>query len=555
VAQALAARVSSLWAREPEARPGFAQLRQAFETQRILDEPGLPERAVKLALTTALGGRPPPPPDAPSSLEAVKSASVAEFAYRHLTRARAHATLFDPAPSASAGDAVHPVPAPVREVAGAPAAALIRGAAEWDARRLRDVLPPQPAVTITKLPTGLTVVTAARPGTAGVAWLGFRGGYSDADPPLLVRLAVAARPEAWRASALHILPGRGATRDLSFDSVEFLPAQRLEALTVLFAKATVPVSDWPARDDLTRLLADVASTEDAPAKKAERAFWRALFGDHRYARIVDSADLDRVARSDVDAWLGHAHNLRDAALVVVGDIDPAEVQREATVLSQRFKTPAWVDALPMPPAVAVRAAGGERISPVVTARAGNLVDIRLGCLLPPMAAADRGRYELLKYAVESRLNTALRIDQGDGYGVNVGYERLRDGTTYLLASTFVIDQTLSRTLIALRSQWQRWARDGFDAGELNVARWNYAANLASIDANPTLLASQLMRAWATEPALLEPRNLRADVAAVDAARVGELFATCRANAVLGLTGNEPAIHRALETGWPGLRPH
>ena len=552
LAQALAARVSSLWAREPEARPSFAALRQAFETERILDEPGLPERALKVALTTALGGRPPRAADAPSSVEAVKSAAVAEFAYHHLTRARAHATFFDPAPSASGGDALRTTPVPVRESVGSPIAALIPGAAAWDTRRLRDVLPPAPAVTVRKLPTGLTVVTARRPGAAGVAWLGFHGGYSDADPPLLVELAVHARPEAWRAAAMHILPARGTTRDLSFDAVEFLPPQLPEALTVMFAKATASVTDWPAHDELERRLAGVASAEDPPAKKAERAFWRALFGDHRYARIVDTGDLDRVARSDVDAWLGRVHNLRSAALVVVGDFDAAEVQREATVLSQRFKTPAWVDALPTPPAVTVRASGGERVLPVVTARAGNLVDIRLGCLLPPMAAPDRGRYELLKYAIESRLNTALRIDQGDGYGVNVTYERLRDGTTYLLASTFVADEALGRALAVLHGQWQRWGSAGFDAGEINVARWRHAASVSSIDSSAHTLAFQLMRAWGTEPASLEALNLRADVAGVDGARVGELFTTCRANAVLGLTGNEPTIRRALDTGWPGL---
>ena len=308
------------------------------------------------------------------------------------------------------------------------------------------------------------MVTARRPGAAGVAWLGFRGGYSDADPPLLVELAVRARPEAWRAAALHILPARGATRDLSFDAVEFLPAQLPEALTVLFAKATATVTDWPARDELQRRLASVASAEDPVAKKAERAFWRALFGDHRYARVVDTGELDRVARADVDAWLGRVHNLRDAALVVVGDVDAAEVQREATVLSQQFKTPAWVAGLPTPPAAPVRAPGGERVLPVITPRAGGLADIRLGCLLPPMAAGDRGRYELLAQAVESRLNTALRIDQGDGYGVNVTYERLRDGTTYLLASTFVADPTLGRTLAALRGQWQRWGARRFRRG-------------------------------------------------------------------------------------------
>ena len=553
LAQTLAARVSSLWAREPEARPSFAGLRRAFETERILDEPGLPERAMKLALATALGGHPPPAAASPSSAEAVKSAAVAEFAYRNLTRERAHATFFATASPASGGEETRAATAAAREAAvAASATELIPGAAAWSPSQLGELLPHPPAITVAKLPTGLTVVTARRPGAAGVAWLGFRGGYSDADPPLLVELAVRARPEAWRAAALHILPARGATRDLSFDAVEFLPAQLPEALTVLFAKATATVTDWPAREDLQRRLASVASAEDPVEKKAERAFWRALFGDHRYARVVDTGELDRVARSDVDAWLGRVHNLREAALIVVGDVDAAEVQREAKVLSQQFKTPAWVAGLPTPPAALVRAAGSERVLPVLTPRAGGLVDIRLGCLLPPMAAGDRGRYELLAQAVESRLNTSLRIDQGDGYGVNVRYERLRDGTTYLLAATFVADPTLGRTLAALRSQWQRWGRDGFDAGEINVARWRYAASLSADYASANTFAFQLLHAWGVEPALLEPRNLRPDVAAENPARVGELFATCRANTVLGLTGNEPVIRRALEAGWPGL---
>ena len=523
LAQALAARVSSLWAREPEARPSFAGLRRAFETERILDEPGLPDRAVKLALATALGGHPPPPADAPSSVEAVKSAAVAEFAYRQLTRERAHATFFAPTSPSSGGEETRAATAAAREAAAASSATeLIPGAAAWSSNQLGELLPPQPAIAVAKLATGLTVVTARRPGAAGVAWLGFRGGYSDADPPLLVELAVRARPEAWRASALHILPSRGATRDLSFDTVEFLPAQLPEALTVLFAKATATVTDWPARDELQRRLASVASIEDPVAKKAQRAFWRALFGDHRYARIVDTGDLDRVARADVDAWLGRVHNLREAALVVVGDVDAAEVQREATVLSQQFKTPPWVAGLPTPPAAPVRAAGSERVLPVLTPRAGGLADIRLGCLLPPMAASDRGRYELLAQAVEARLNTALRIDQGDGYGVNVKYERLRDGTTYLLASTFVAEPTLGRTLAALRGQWQRWAHDGFDAGEINVARWRYAANQAAAYASANTFAFQLLHAWGWSPRCWS----RATCTPTSPARTPRASATC-----------------------------
>src|SRR6185369_13468117 len=268
-------------------------------------------------------------------------------------------------------------------------------------------------------------------------------------------------------------------------------------------------------------------------------------------------DLDRLTRSDVDAWLGRVHHVRGAALVVVGDVSPAEVEKAAAVLSQQVKSPAWVAELPTPPPPELRAPGGERMLSVVTARPGTLADIRVGCLLPPMGAADRGHYELLQHAMEARLNSSLRIEQGDGYGVDVDYQRLRDGTTYLTASTFVDDQALPRALAALRAQWQRWTRDGFDAGEISVARWRYAGSLSSIYASPNALAARLLGEWSAEPAALGAETLRPELTGLRAGRVAELFATCKANAVLGLTGNEAQIRRALETAWPGLRaaPH
>jgi zinc protease len=297
----------------------------------------------------------------------------------------------------------------------------------------------------------------------------------------------------------------------------------------------------------------VAATEDGPTKTAERAFGRALFGDHPYARTVRSDDLEKITRADVDAWLGRVHNMRAAALVVVGDVDHAEVERGATILSQQVAAPTWVADLPAPPPPATRPATAERLVSVVTPRAGGLTDIRLGCLLPPMRAADRGHYELLKHAVEARLNAALRIEEGDGYGVNASYGRLRDGTAYLVATTFVGDPSLTHALGALRAHWQRWARSGLEPGEVNVARWRYAGSVASGYANPHTLALQLLDQWGTDPTSLKADTLRPDLAGLSTARVNELFATCKANAVLGLTGNEALINHALDQAWPGLR--
>ena len=43
---------------------------------------------------------------------------------------------------------------------------------------------------------------------------------------------------------------------------------------------------------------------------------------------------------------------------------------------------------------------------------------------------------------------------------------------------------------------------------------------------------------------------RRDASTVEAERLNQLFATCKANAVLGLTGHEPTLRQALQRAWP-----
>jgi len=43
---------------------------------------------------------------------------------------------------------------------------------------------------------------------------------------------------------------------------------------------------------------------------------------------------------------------------------------------------------------------------------------------------------------------------------------------------------------------------------------------------------------------------RKETTSVDAARLNQLFATCRANTVLGVTGHEGMIRQALRKSWP-----
>jgi predicted Zn-dependent peptidase len=239
--------------------------------------------------------------------------------------------------------------------------------------------------------------------------------------------------------------------------------------------------------------------------------------------------------------------------VVVGDVDPASVASYAMSLSSHMKTPDWVEPLPELPAPTLRPAGGESATAVVTPRDGTLVDVTLGCLLPRSTAADRPYYRLLRLAVQERLNNALRVQRGEGYGVDVGVEDLRGGTAYLFASTFLDADDLVTPLATIRANWQRWGHEGFDAGEVNVARWRYAGELPLEYGSGAAVAYRLFSDWKVDPATVTLQGLHVDLVGLGSARLNQLFATCKANSVVGLTGDEPAIRRALAKAWPGTR--
>ena len=283
----------------------------------------------------------------------------------------------------------------------------------------------------------MTVIAARRHATAAVAWLVFPGGYSDADSPLVVELALRTRPDATEVAKYHVLSGRGATRDSSVETLEFPAKELVPALSVLLAKGTAPMRGWPTHEQLERMLAVVDADEDEASHKASVAFLRALFGDGPLARRAEKDDLKRITRSDVESWIGRVHNVRNAVLVVVGDVDPSSVVTVARTLTAKMSTPAWVDPIRDLPSPATRPATATHTTLVVTPRAGALVDVRLGCLLPRATPADLPYLRLLRLTIQERLNSALRVQHGEGYGVAVDQQVLRGGTAFLNLNTFL----------------------------------------------------------------------------------------------------------------------
>src|SRR5262249_25790212 len=77
------------------------------------------------------------------------------------------------------------------------------------------------------------------------------------------------------------------------------------------------------RDTLPMLQAE----ERAPSLRAEADFRKALYGEgHPYSRQASAADIAKVDDKAVRAWIGRTYRPDNAVVVVIGDIQPEEVE-------------------------------------------------------------------------------------------------------------------------------------------------------------------------------------------------------------------------------------
>ncbi|HVR62719.1 MAG TPA: insulinase family protein, partial [Polyangia bacterium] len=460
-------------------------------TGLALGHPSQIERAIDEAQATALAGGPVVTwSEIARAVQAVSPDDVAQLASNYLGQHRRRAVLFQPgnATPPSAGRATPTS----RSTAGALPSPLetFADAAAWSLGPTMEVPSPASLIARRRLPSGMTVVVARRRAPAVTAWMAFHGGYADADPPLLVEVARLARPDAVNAPLHQMLAGRFATPDATIETLEFQPADLTAGLVLLLQKATLPISKWPPRASLERTLAALTAELDPASSRASRAFSRALFGDHPFARPVLANDLTKVRTESAEDWISRVHDLRRGLLVVVGDVDVEQVMTSAAEIAAYLQASAPKSAsgseagsvrapavaanngapeapsaaapakppaeIPAPPPPLLRPPGQEHVTPVITARAGPLTDIHLGCLLPPMKASERAAYELLRLTLQERLNAALRINRGEGYGVDVNYNWLRGGQAYLDLTTLVDASTLADALATVRRDWRRW---------------------------------------------------------------------------------------------------
>lgn len=190
-----------------------------------------------------------------------------------------------------------------------------------------------------------------------------------------------------------------------------------QALALMAEVATLPAFDAEELDRLRRRELDrlELSAQD-PGYLGRRAYYRALYGAHPYARVDTTVEaLQAVTQDNLVAWHRTHFVANNAYLVVVGDVTAADVRRRATAAFRTWRRGTVPEvSYPAPPARTTR----EVI--IVDREGSQQTQIRVGNLAIPRGSDEwiplQVANQVLGGSASSRLFMDLRERRSLTYG-------------------------------------------------------------------------------------------------------------------------------------------
>jgi zinc protease len=481
-------------------------------------------------------------------MRAVGADEARDFAARYLKPERARAVLLEPlrdAPPASAAPArsAEDVASVVKH-APLPTATVDRLAAVKHVTELR---------TLT-LPNGLSVaILPQRTAPVVTASLGLLGGEVSAAPGL-----VDAADRAIRLYAEDAPSDYGI--ELSFRVHRTHAALTVRAGAGNLGRALDTMAftlrgyevDWPSDKLRDVQLPLLRKHEGGSTVAFERRFQSALFDKHPYGLRATPDEMAATSKADIKAWLRRVLVPRNALLVIVGDVAPADAEAAA-----RDALASWSgDGGPVPPPARPAAPGGAgaaaaAFSParlqLVNRGDATQVELRLGCLLAPDGPREHAVYDVAGEIVETALEDALRARAGSTYGVHVGVTGLRGGAAELELDTAIDNAQIGPALEALRAFWANAAADGVSADDVAAARGALATSRLLRYEHSTVLANVLLAEWTLGWPLQSLDAYAADLAAVKIEEVNAALTACARGMVVAMKGDARVVHPAQVT--------
>jgi zinc protease len=219
-----------------------------------------------------------------------------------------------------------------------------------------------------------------------------------------------------------------------------------------------------------RTISGLKEAETKPETLAERAFSRAVFGQHAYGRDADPESVARITRDDVMAFYGERFKAGGAVVVMVGDIDRTSAEALAEKLTAGL--PAGDPDPADLPAVAPMSGPSE----VRVQHPATQAHIQIG--QPGMRRGDPdyfplyvGNYIFGGGGFVSRLTNEVRQKRGLAYSVYSYFvPRLEEGPFMVGLQTK--RESAGEALSVVRETLARFVEQGPTEAELKAAKSN-----------------------------------------------------------------------------------
>jgi zinc protease len=263
--------------------------------------------------------------------------------------------------------------------------------------------------------------------------------------------------------------------DMSTVSVH-TPTAQLDSALTLFADVVLNPTFPQAEMDRLRIERQTLLTQmkDRPTAIADQAYAAILFGhDHPYGRptLGTEASVKRIAQGDVRGYYQAHYRPNNATLLVVGDVQPADVERRVTALLGRWqrrnmpqavmtKSPAWNDAARRTTVYLVDKPG----APQSSVRVGAIGVARSTSDYFPLLVMNT----VLGVPFTSRLMQNLRETRGYTYGAWSRFDMRRDPGPFVAQAEVVGAKTDSALIEFVKEL--RAIRDTVPQAELQRAK-------------------------------------------------------------------------------------
>lgn len=264
-------------------------------------------------------------------------------------------------------------------------------------------------------------------------------------------------------------------------------AEKTAALDTLVQVLQQP--DFPLavmQRERRRLISSIREAEADPGTVAEKAFYRALYADHPYARDENGVpgNLEKLTRNDVSAFFRAHYGAPNAVISLIGAISRSEAEAIATRLAEGLPAAAPLPDLPLPVAATA--------STVRLAHPSTQSHVLMGAVGVARNDADYfplfvGNYALGGGGFDSRLMREVRDKRGFAYSAYSYFLPMLQAGPFQLGLQTKLEQTDEAMEVA-RSTLQQFIAEGPSEAELVQAKANLTGGFPlRIDSNKKIL--------------------------------------------------------------------